>query len=62
MRIFRVLGFVLLLMFLQLLIPRIFGAMEDSLVAFFHMTQTTFEVSESSVASGGSLIPLIPIK
>jgi hypothetical protein len=56
---FRILGIVILLIVLKVLMSDVWGAFEDTLLAFFSTTQTALEISETHYTAGVGFIPRV---
>jgi hypothetical protein len=60
MRIFRALGLGVFLLVLANAMPEVFHALEATVLAFLHATQTVFEQAETFTASPSQLQLMVP--
>lgn len=58
MKIFRAIGLGLIIIILQLLVPRLFASFQDAAISSFKLVQTTMDVSQTAVAHNGFSISI----
>jgi hypothetical protein len=60
MKILRVVGLGLLIIILQLLVPRLFASFQNAAISSFNLVQTTMDVSNQAVVRNGFTLPQAP--